>query len=58
MPSRLGNAILVLSVIAAVLWVWFNDTAGPGMPFTIAIGVLIVLIGIGLRYFIGSAVES
>jgi hypothetical protein len=58
MPSRLGNAILVLSVIGAVLWVWFNDAAGPGMPFTIAIGVLIVLIGIGLRYFIGSAVES
>lgn len=58
MPSKLGNAILVLSVIAAGLWVWFNDAAGPGMPFTIAIGVLIVLIGIGLRHVIGRAAEG
>jgi hypothetical protein len=59
MGSRLGNAVLLLSILVAGGWIWLNIYVGQeDMSIPLIIAAVIMLVGAGIRHVIGGAVKG
>jgi hypothetical protein len=52
MRSRIGNAVLCLSIGVAGGWVWLNLDMGHDMTIPLLLAAVLVLTGLGVDYLI------